>query len=127
MKTFAAVLLCAAFSTLAFAEDAPKKDPAPTKDEKKNDKKDSGEKKYTEAEVGCYRCCFKAGPDCAAACRIDGKVYVLKALDTADDKTKKLIETCSGKLASKKAKVSGKVIEEKGQHWYHVGELLMAE
>ncbi|HYF50296.1 MAG TPA: hypothetical protein VEJ63_12875 [Planctomycetota bacterium] len=125
MKILIAVLLVFAFASTAVAEDAPKKEdkPTPAKDEKKDEKA----KDFIETEIGCFRCCFKAGKECAPACRIDGKIYILKVLDTADEKTKKVVETCSGKLAAKKAKIKGKPAEDKEPHWYYVGELLMAD
>jgi len=121
LKILAAALFAFALTLPSLrAEDAPKK-------EEKKEAKGEAEKKYALAEIGCYRCCFKAGKECAPACRIDGKIYILKVLDTADEKTKKLIETCSGKLEAMKAKVVGKAVTENDQHWYYVGELLMAE
>lgn len=123
MKTVVAALFAAAFLSLSLRAEEPKKDPAPAP--AKEEQKGEGEKKFTNVEIGCARCAFKSAKECASAVRIDGKIYLLKALDSADAKTKKLVEACSGREEVKKAKVTGKIAEENGQKWWFIGELLM--
>jgi hypothetical protein len=126
MKTVFAVMLFL-FASLSFvrAEDAPAKEeqkPEVKKDEPKKD-----EKKYVVGEIGCLQCTFGVGNSHAPAIKIDGKVYLLKALPTADEKTRKAVESAAGKKDVAKVKVVGKPVDENNKSWYYIGEMLIAD
>jgi len=94
------------------------------KDNESKDKKKDELQKF-EGTIGCARCCFKTSQDCASAIKIDGKVFFLKAMSNANSKTKQIIENCAGKTTEQKVEIKAKVVEESGQKFYFVGELLM--
>lgn len=101
----------------------PRRSSETRKEDSKDKKKD--ELKKFEGTIGCARCCFKTSQDCASAIKIDGKVFFLKAMDNANSKTKKIIENCAGKTTEQKVEIKAKVVEENGNKFYFVGELLM--
>jgi hypothetical protein len=125
MKTIFAMLLMLFVSACGVrAEDAPVKEEK--KPEVKKDDPKKEEKKFVLGEVGCLHCSFD-GNEHAPAIKIDGKIYLLKALPTADEKTKKAIENVAEKKDISKVKVVGKQVDENNKSWYYIGEMLMAD
>jgi hypothetical protein len=54
------------------------------------------EAKEIKGDAGCMKCCFKTGNDCAAAVKVGGATYTLKAGDKASGETKKMIDSFKG-------------------------------